>query len=60
MANAPVDVQGMNSSMLVEHLILCATERGILIADGAEDDELQNAQRKIDIAHQELQRRIAW
>jgi translation initiation factor 6 (eIF-6) len=57
---AVVNVHEMNSSMLVDHLILCATERGILIADGAEDDELQNAQRKVDIAHQELQRRISW
>jgi len=55
MPNLPQD-----SMSLLEHLILLATERGILIADGAPDDELLAAQRKVDEAHLELTRRLAW
>jgi hypothetical protein len=54
------DLQSMESGNLMEHLILCATERGILISDGASDDELSTAQKKVDNAALELQRRIAW
>jgi len=49
-----------DSMSLLEHLILVATERGILIGDGAPDAELKEAQKKVDEAHLELTRRLAW
>jgi hypothetical protein len=50
----------VNSSMLIEMLVDAASERGILIADGASIEELKSAQSKIDLLTQELFRRVAW
>lgn len=55
-----IDITAMDTMSLLEHLILLATERGILIADGAPDEELSTAQKKVDTAQLELTRRIAW
>lgn len=53
------DLQSLDSMSLIEHLILCATERGMLIADGS-PEEATEAQKKIDQAQLELQRRLSW
>jgi hypothetical protein len=50
----------MDPLQLVEHLILCSTERGILMADGASEEELVNAQTKVETVQLEVMRRMAW
>jgi hypothetical protein len=55
-----LNLQSLESGNLVEHLITCSTERGCLIADGATDEELSSAQKKVDLAHLEVMRRMAW
>jgi hypothetical protein len=56
----PDDYTNMDSGSLMEALVDAATQRGCLIADGASDEELDSAQRTVDLLGQELQRRIAW
>jgi hypothetical protein len=56
----PTDFSTMDSGSILDALVDAATARGILIADGASDEELESAQRKVDVIAQELQRHIAW
>lgn len=60
MANIAETIMRADSSSLIELLTTTATERGILIASDAPQQELNVAQQKIDICHQELIRRLAW
>jgi len=50
----------MDSGRLIEELQLVCTERGILMATEAPDEELQQAQRRIDKIVEELIRHLAW
>jgi hypothetical protein len=50
----------VNTSMLIEQLVECASERGILIGDSASLEELASAQSRIDKLTEELFRRMAW
>ena len=54
------DLGRMDSTSLLDALIEAASERGILIADGASTEELENAQKRVDSIVGELMRRIAW
>jgi hypothetical protein len=57
MATPPMPTDGLQ---LLDFIIEAATERGILIADGADEGELASAQKTVDRAQEELMRRISW
>lgn len=55
-----VDLGSLPTQTLLDGLEVACTEKGILIADSAGVEELNNAQRTVDRYMQELNRRMAW
>lgn len=56
----PYELQKMGASILIDHLIQTATEKGILIASDAPDGEMRVVQQKLDMLSLELARRTSW
>jgi hypothetical protein len=54
------DWEDLNSGLLIEFLVDICTERGLLIATDAPQEELASVQRKVDKIAAELHRRLAW
>ena len=60
MPSLPPNYTTMDSFDLLEKVVEAAHERGILMADGASSEELNNAQQTLEVLQQELTRRISW